>query len=80
MTGKHAGHASVRANDGGTPLREDEITIASVLRNLIMPRAALVSGGAEVEVRLAFLRNMDLRFFTVIMIRFMRIHFTLLIL
>ena len=32
MTGKHAGHASVRANDGGTPLREDEITIASVLR------------------------------------------------
>ena len=32
MTGKHAGHASVRANDGGTPLRENEITIASVLR------------------------------------------------
>ena len=31
MTGKHAGHASVRANDGGTPLREDEITIASAL-------------------------------------------------
>ena len=24
MTGKHAGHASVRANDGGTPLRADE--------------------------------------------------------
>ena len=32
MTGKHAGHASVRANDGGTPLREDEITIASALK------------------------------------------------
>ena len=32
MTGKHAGHASVRANDGGTPLREDETTIASVLK------------------------------------------------
>ena len=32
MTGKHAGHASVRANDGGTPLREDEITIADVLK------------------------------------------------
>ena len=31
MTGKHAGHASVRANDGGTPLREGELTIASVL-------------------------------------------------
>ena len=39
-----------------------------------MPRAALVSGGAEVEVRLAFPRNMDLMFFTVIMIRFMHIH------
>ncbi|MDA0934349.1 MAG: sulfatase-like hydrolase/transferase [Planctomycetota bacterium] len=31
MTGKHAGHASVRANDGGTPLRADEATIASLL-------------------------------------------------
>ena len=28
MTGLHAGHASVRANDGGTPLREGEATIA----------------------------------------------------
>lgn len=33
MTGKHAGHASVRANDGGTPLRADEPTIASLLRD-----------------------------------------------
>jgi len=32
MTGKHAGHASVRANDGGTPLRADEQTIASLLK------------------------------------------------
>ncbi len=32
MTGKHSGHASVRANDGGTPLRADEPTIASVLK------------------------------------------------
>lgn len=32
MTGKHAGHASVRANDGGTPLRAGEPTIASLLR------------------------------------------------
>ena len=32
MTGKHAGHASVRANDGGTPLREGEVTIASLLQ------------------------------------------------
>ena len=32
MTGKHSGHASVRANDGGTPLRADEKTIASYLK------------------------------------------------
>ena len=32
MTGKHAGHASVRANGGGTPLRAGELTIASVLK------------------------------------------------
>lgn len=32
MTGKHAGHASVRANDGGTPLRAGEVTIASILK------------------------------------------------
>ncbi len=34
MTGKHAGHASVRANDGGTPLRADEPTIASILHDI----------------------------------------------
>ncbi|RMF36933.1 MAG: N-acetylgalactosamine 6-sulfate sulfatase (GALNS) [Planctomycetota bacterium] len=34
MTGKHMGHASVRANDGGTPLRADEPTIASMLKAL----------------------------------------------
>ena len=33
MTGKHGGHASVRANDGGTPLRADEPTIASMLKS-----------------------------------------------
>ncbi|MEM7310073.1 MAG: sulfatase-like hydrolase/transferase [Planctomycetota bacterium] len=32
MTGKHAGHASVRANDGGTPLRRDETTIGDLLK------------------------------------------------
>lgn len=32
MTGKHSGHASVRANGGGTPLRADEVTIASLLK------------------------------------------------
>jgi len=32
MTGKHMGHASVRANDGGTPLRAEEPTIASILK------------------------------------------------
>ncbi len=34
MTGKHMGHASVRANDGGTPLRSDEPTVASMLKPL----------------------------------------------
>lgn len=33
MTGMHAGHASVRANDGGTPLRAGEPTIASMLKD-----------------------------------------------
>ena len=32
MTGKHMGHASVRANGGGTPLRADDITFASLLK------------------------------------------------
>ena len=34
MTGKHAGHASIRANDGGTPLRLGEPTIASILKEI----------------------------------------------
>lgn len=32
MTGKHLGHASVRTNGGGTPIRAGEATIASVLK------------------------------------------------
>lgn len=32
MTGKHSGHTSVRKNGGGTPLRQDEITIATLLK------------------------------------------------
>lgn len=34
LTGKHSGHTSVRANGGGTPLRADEETIASILKPL----------------------------------------------
>lgn len=34
LTGKHSGHASVRANGGGTPLRADEKTIAALLKPL----------------------------------------------
>jgi arylsulfatase A-like enzyme len=34
MTGKHAGHASIRANDGGTPLQADEPTVASMLKEI----------------------------------------------
>jgi len=40
MTGKHSGHTSVRKNDGGTPLRAGEETIASVLK-----RAGYATGG-----------------------------------
>lgn len=34
LTGKHSGHTSVRSNGGGTPLRADEETIASILKPL----------------------------------------------
>ncbi len=34
LTGKHSGHTSVRANDGGTPLRAGEATVASILKPL----------------------------------------------
>jgi sialate O-acetylesterase len=33
MTGKHMGHASMRTNGGGTPIRADEPTIASMLKS-----------------------------------------------
>ncbi len=32
MTGKHSGHTSVRSNGGGTPLRAEEESIASMLK------------------------------------------------
>ncbi|MDA1229584.1 MAG: arylsulfatase, partial [Planctomycetota bacterium] len=32
LTGKHSGHTSVRSNGGGTPMRADEQTIASILK------------------------------------------------
>ena len=34
LTSKHSGHASIRANGGGTPLRAEEATIASMLKPL----------------------------------------------
>ena len=34
LTGKHSGHTSVRSNGGGTPLRAEETTIASMLKPL----------------------------------------------
>lgn len=40
MTGKHSGHTSVRSNGGGTPMRADEQTIASVLK-----QAGYATGG-----------------------------------
>lgn len=34
LTGKHSGHTSVRSNGGGTPLRAEETTLASMLKPL----------------------------------------------
>ena len=34
LTGKHSGHTSVRSNGGGTPMRADEETVASILKPL----------------------------------------------
>lgn len=33
LTGKHSGHTSVRVNGGGTPLRSEEATIGTMLKN-----------------------------------------------
>lgn len=33
LTGKHSGHTSVRSNGGGTPLRANERTVASLLKD-----------------------------------------------
>ena len=40
LTGKHSGRTSIRTNDGGTPLRADEATVASILK-----RAGYATGG-----------------------------------
>ena len=40
MTGYHMGHTSVRANSGGVPLRDEDVTIPEVLR-----RAGYATGG-----------------------------------
>ena len=32
MTGQHTGHTTVRTNPGGVPLREDDVTIAQILK------------------------------------------------
>jgi arylsulfatase A-like enzyme len=34
LTGKHSGHTSIRSNGGGTPLREGEVTFASIVKPL----------------------------------------------
>lgn len=40
MTGKHTGHATVRANNGTAPIRDSDVTIAEVLQ-----RAGYATGG-----------------------------------
>jgi arylsulfatase A-like enzyme len=34
MTGRHMGHTTVRANPGGVPLRDEDVTIAEVLKSV----------------------------------------------
>ena len=62
MTGKHMGHASVRANGGGTPLRQDEETIASLLKQNATPPAVLENGVLGGAIQPACQRNMALMF------------------
>jgi len=40
MTGQHMGHTTVRTNPGGVPLREDDVTVAQVLK-----QAGYATGG-----------------------------------
>lgn len=40
MLGRHTGHTSVRKNDGASPIREEEITVAEILK-----KAGYVTGG-----------------------------------
>ena len=40
MTGRHMGHTTVRANPGGVPLRDEDVTIAEVLK-----KAGYATGG-----------------------------------
>ena len=77
MTGKHAGHASVRANDGGTPLRAGEATIASILKSVDTQREASANGDAVDAIPPEFPKLTASMCFLATMTRFMPIPSTL---
>ena len=60
MTGKHSGHSSVRKNDGGTPLRADETTIASLLKEQGYATGGFGKWGCGERTQPVFLKNMVL--------------------
>ena len=53
MTGKHSGHTSVRTNGGGTPLRDGEETIASLLKRAGYPEGAIITMLKRMDEQLA---------------------------
>ena len=75
MTGKHMGHASVRANGGGTPLRADEVTIASMLKQKSYATGGLENGEPVGAIQRAFPKNTDSMFSLATMIKYTHILF-----
>ena len=56
------GHASVRANDGGTPLRADEQTIASILKKKGYATGGFVASYVGPEQYAPVVAGMDYRY------------------
>ena len=75
MTGKHAGNASVRANDGGTPYGRTRSPLPPFSRNKATLPGASANGGAVEETPPEFPKSTALASSSVITTRFMRTAF-----